>query len=386
MKKSIIALFVVLFLSAAFFGLTQAFSIVGDGETVYMPEYSSVWCDTCGSQEFIDGTPLSFDGKGDTFVGFTCPSYGEYVPRGCEFNIEVKSGIGESAVYVCNSPKRDREILSDWNKEKGTFSSGGNVEGCAFYSESKGNLQTNVERTFVLPQSGVIYIGSEVAFEIEGQYQPYCLRTLNRGMLTSKSTCEATELISESKYTDFEGQFVPSGRENAIQNVVIGYSGVIDAIDVVENPETGQSVYLQQFGNNIQSCEILEGNDGRKFVDLQSCENDATFVCIPSQAPTEFLCEGGLELNKVVEAGQCSGEGLLGYNIIGEQKCAVSCNNGNIKIGQCEDIIGYNDGKVDPVPTQDGSSGFGILYVALFVLAAIATMVFVKYRKGGKKK
>lgn len=382
-RNTLILILALVFIMGLLFILGYISQEIYPGEVVYLPEYSSTWCAPCdvGEQDLITETitPSIFQ---NVYKDYTCK--GGYIPKGCKFEIEVRAQIGETGVYVCKSSVEKSKILTELNEEIG-IGDGDDITDCTKYGDE--NFIKDLTKRIIVAQNQKLYLATEQDVSIDAVYTPYCLRTLAYGQLSSYSSCSRSNLIKNTK--DIPAgvpENIPFAEEGAIENVVIGYTGYIDNIDIVLHPITKQIVFLRKGINNIEACPINTANDNRKYVDLNKCRVDNNFKCIPSQPATGTICEGGTKITTTTEGGSCEGKGFLGYRVIGEEKCEVSCVNGKIKIGDCKKIIGYEKGKV----TEEEKTEFdwenylpwiigGVIALALFIII-IALIVSPKSR------
>lgn len=347
-------------------GLNQ-FALTGE---IWIPEYASIWCGVCdiGQQQEL----YSYDGSETEYKLFTCKD--GYVPKGCSFEIEPKSELGESALYICPLSVNENTVRQELENELKLFDSGAEIQGCTLYSENNKNLRTDIQNNFQIDSGQYLFLGSDVRISAKQTYEPYCLRTLERGQLSSKSDCSINYLSSQvNDVPDLRFDVLPFGRENHIEHVVIGYTGTINSVNVV-----GNKFIRLGLTNNIESCDLAKDKSGRTYVDLTTCRTDNTFECVPSLPPRGYICPNG-QLQEIKEDAECQGTGVIGYRVVDQDSCELICSNGKQSIGQCTEIISYEQGKLDitpqtPVPEQDNLLLYIIIGgVVLVLMVIIAT-------------
>lgn len=309
---------------------------------VYLPEYASIWCGTCdiGVQTSI------YEIKDSNIRAFKCEN--GYIPKGCNIEISVPGGVGERAVYVCDKSVSSSKVFQELKDETSFGKSGESINGCIKYGDS--SFESDNTKDFKITQNQYLYLlTEEFTTRAKYDYDPFCLRTLERGQLSSFSSCSSNELFKNVKDAPIDiPSIIPSGKENHIEHIVIGYSGVVNSVDVI-NPST----FLRLQYGNIQSCNINTGNDFKSYVDLESCKTDNKYICLPSLPPAGSICEGGIKLIPIKKDSECSGSGFIGNRVIDNQNCEVHCVNGKIEIKNCVNIV-------VPIIPQPSTCGDGI--------------------------
>ena len=384
-RTLMISVLVIAIIALAIYG-RQSFLIVQQGDTVLLPEYSSVWCDKCAlpiqkSFEIIDVPAFKEDYRKIVCTDLKSPE-GGYIPGGCEVNIEVTSFLGETGAYICPSSVSESKVKTELGKEIG-IGDGALIDVCRKIGDSE--FESKVARNEILAQNEILYLLTEQDLNIKKEYELFCLWSSSRGLLSSQSSCSQKTLLQEAEVLPLNApQIFPVGQQNSIKNIIIGYSGFIDNIDIVKDPVTKQSVYLQKILSDIQSCPVKEDKNGKIYVETINCKKDLRFKCLPSLAPTGFSCPDGINLIKTEEGAECKGSGVVSYDIIKDSKCPIMCVNGKQDIGSCEKIIGYEQGVIKPLPPPSEEPTD---YTPLFILgiAFLIVIILILVAKQGKK-
>ena len=209
----------------------QFFTIIGQGDVVYLPEYASVWCAPCdvGVQTKLDSIKTS--SFSEEYRKYQCTAKeigGGYLPNGCNFEIETSGGVGEIGAYVCNKNIDESKVKLELEREITPFKSGSTINGCSRYGDSDfpSDLKKNIKTAQIDENDNfinqILYLMTEQDTEVKYDYTPFCLRTLERGQLSSKSSCSNEHLVSSTKdIPNGVPKFVPTGVENSIENTVI---------------------------------------------------------------------------------------------------------------------------------------------------------------------
>lgn len=372
----VISIIIFLGLGSFIFGLVaQTGYPTPSDDYILLPEYSSLWCAGCTTEEQVLAE-FTYNGLSpDLFEKYECNG-DSYIPNGCKFEIESESAIGEAAVYICDLDVSESDVREDAKKELG-IGSGPGVKGCDKISESTG-LKPDVQHFFTVSQEEILYVTSEVVLSLRATYQPFCLFYLEGGRLQSLNTCEKSRLVD----IDYSAESIPTileaGRENAIENVIIGYSARYDSIDVVKDPTTGTDVFLRFSLGKIESCPIVTGDSGNRYMAVWDCKVDNRFICVPSATPAESTCIDGLEVVKTEVGGECTGNiAVLDVQERDDgtaEKCQMVCVNDKWQKGRCEDVIGYAEGKV----TGEDKKQLNIKdYLPLIIGVGIGMLIFL---------
>jgi len=323
----------------------SGFATVGEDDIVWIPQYASFWCGDCDiGTKAVSGTPTELRPGffGEEFKIYECAE-GDYAPNGCDFKIQKIGGTGETGVYVCDEDVNVATIEKELSDEITPARNGEAIEGCERYGD---NSFSSLVKSINVKRDRILYLMTEEKVNVNANYFPFCLWMLERGKMTKDNTCNNNILLAKAKALP-EGENIPqiiiAGQQNPIENVIIGYSGFIDNINVVTHPSTGQSVFLTKQLNELVSCPIRTDENGRLFVDEGQglCKKDSSFKCLPSQPPQGFMCIGGTELVKVEEGATCKSGG---ERVVGDKKCVVSCVDGKQSFDECEKIEGIIDG------------------------------------------
>lgn len=319
-------------------------NFTGGSNAVYLPEYSSTWCAVCniGEQsdvETVDVNP-GFWGK-DSFQEIIVPTE-DYIPNGFFVDINPSGYDGEIAMYLCNKNIDVNLVREQLDKElDNPFSGGKTIQGCTFYDSDSfkiSGLSRKIQQVR-MNKDQRLHIGTEVDYTWKWSYEPFCLFTLKRGQLSSYSDCSRTNLIKNVKDIPIGTPNLIRGQDFSIENVVIGYTEVVNPVDIVDNK------YLRESLGEFQSCPIKTGNDGKRYVDLVGCNRDSSIKCIPSLPPVGFICEKGTKLTQIKYNSECSGSGVIGTRIVDDQSCELICSNGKLSTRNCQDVVGLNKGE-----------------------------------------
>lgn len=354
-RTFIIGIIAILLLSIiAIFG-TQ-FAVVSPGDEVRFPIYSNIECAVCsvGNLE-VTGTPTKLDAGtfGEDFGTYVCSAgditFGTrdyFAPKGCDFTLTKKNKLGETGAYLCDFDVRADLVLPELEEEIG-IGDGDFVEGCQRIGDD--DLTDGLPEVIKAEDNQVLYVLTEEEVSVQGEFEPFCLRILeSNNQLTQQDGCSKDLLVANS-YDIPSG--IPDvgtiGIQNTIENVVTGYSSIVDSINIVTDPQTGESLWLERQLQRIQTCKIEEDKNGKLYVS-NDCQEDNRFICVPSQPPSGFICNGGTDLLEISQGEACGADGLLGYRIVGDEKCQLLCVNGKQEFGNCAPVGGTT------IPTDGG--------------------------------
>lgn len=344
---------------------------------VYLPEYASVYCAPCniGVQSDVKNVDVANTVTGkDFFFHYSVPT-NDYIPNGYFIDITPSSRSGEYVGYKCNKGVSDSEVETALDEALDSFSMK-DISNCIKYPISSFKDKTLV--SVKLAKTEKFHLGVENDFTLKTFYQPFCLFTLERGQLSTYSSCLKSKLVSSVRdIPDDTPNTIPTGQEFAIENIVIGYSEVVNSVNVINGK------FLRKSFDKFQSCNIDTDKEGIKYVNLLSCKDDSNIICLPSQPPTGFICNEGTNLVKIQEQGECMGTGVLGYRIddssVPIKQCELRCINGKQEIGTCKEVVGANKGEAVPETKQrepESNLNFWVIVGLIFLVLVLGLIVY----------
>lgn len=381
--------------------LPQVVSPQIDYTNIYLPEYASIWCGPCESGPKYSeniyvrssdlsslSTPLSQD-------SFYCGVM--YLPgtfKECNYNL-----LGIGGYKTCGENTECPLQESGYLGARYFGTTSGQTGQISFGSRIRGNPAT-IAGTFrpgTKLQVGADY-GSDVVVKLFGQ--PFCLKKMELGRFTEDNTVEGCsreatyslgikdgELTSRSLALR-DAKRLSAADSQTIDVVVLGWqlmkNVAVGSDGVPLNVITSDNVYLREniieYGNKIEACPIRVASDGTTYADIQRCQINPSYICLPSKSYTKdgkgASCINGKAI-VVNEVGAKCQSPLVEY-VSGNQKCSYTCEGGVQSEPVCAAIV-YSEEVIGPRDVLIKEPEPGLPVWVWIVAVAVIMLMFMMF-------
>jgi hypothetical protein len=327
--SGVVLILISIFLSVYYFGFVQQTSFTQYTGNVVLPLTAFYEC----KAQFPTTKSYTFQPSGffvvtpDEKTGYCGRNDVQgYFPEGCEYTLQSGTFSGASSggileYEVCNVDEEKCGESTVFSKRTTTLSGG-------------------AIKKIVLLSSQRLYMKGYQSTSYSLRAVPYALEstspTQGKFIAPSEDQCRLIQ-------TDVLFQFDAAGRvinfdsfqlkpQDKPINVVVGGVSVVDPKNVIYHPLTGEIVYVKDSATGIQVCKTVVV-DGKRWVNLQQCQQDAEIFCLPSNPACSD--SGNDIVNNPGEGKSC---GLLtgiidGYvPVSATERCLIQCVDGVTKI------------------------------------------------------
>ncbi len=316
----------------------QQFALVGDGDTVWIPDYGKVACEPtrleCKPGPCIDGNPSynDIDQKGTTmlFCGSPTISDANYY-EGCNIYLNIAGLFDFTSLKIC-------EQHSNCRKAENTL-----VSHSTTYDTRKVDLNAG-EYLSVSPTLGKYeyrIVAPVYGLSIEGAVKPQYSDRCNIASLLNDKQIATLKGSSDYAKTINAGEINPS---NFPVVFIVGYKASYKDQRVIEI--NGDSWFVEDIGRR---CRIEKDTNDR-YVVTDDCKNDNSIECFPNIGNCDKngkLMKSTDPDKKSCEPGTLIGSSTQRIAVNAEKACRLKCNSKGVPVNyDCINIPKCDNGEV----------------------------------------